>query len=70
MARDDLSQKQMPEMLNIAQQTILYSLRAIGKIQNSGKWALHELNDREMENGKIICEILLQRHKRIVAGNE
>ena len=71
-----LSQKQMAEMLNVAQQIISDRLRAMGKIQKSGKWVPNVLNDRQMENRKTICEILLQRHDtksvlhRIVTGNE
>ena len=71
-----LSQKQMAEMLNVAQQTISDRLRAMGKIQKSGKWVPNILTDRQMENRKTICDILIQRHDtksflhRIVTGNE
>lgn len=73
---DTLSQKQMAEMLNVAQQTISDRLKAMGKIQKCGKWVPHELNERQMENRKNTCEILLQRHERksvlhrIVTGDE
>ena len=73
---DTLSQKQMAAMLNVAQQTISDRLKAMGKIQKCGKWVPHELNERQMENRKNTCEILLQRHvrksvlHRIVTGDE
>ena len=73
---DTLSQKQMAEMLNGAQQTVFDRLKAMGKIQKSGKWVPHELNYRQMENRKTTCEILLHRHDRksvlhrIVTGDE
>ena len=73
---DTLSQKQMAAMLNVAQQTISDRLKAMGKIQKCGKWVPHELNERQMENRKTICQILLQRHERksilhrIVTGDE
>lgn len=73
---DTLSQKQMAVMLNVAQQTISDRLKAMGKIQKCGKWVPHELNERQMENRKNTCEILLQRHERksvlnrIVTGDE
>jgi len=57
---DTLSQKQMAEMLNGAQQTISDHLKAMGKIQKCGKWVPHELNERQMENRKNTCEISLQ----------
>lgn len=73
---DTLSQKQMAAMLNVAQQTISDRLKAMGKIHKCGKWVPHELNERQMENRKNTCEILLQRHERksvlhrIVTGDE
>ncbi|GBP36373.1 Mariner Mos1 transposase [Eumeta japonica] len=66
----------MADMLNVAQQTISDRLKAMGKIQKCGKWVPHELNERQMENRKNTCEILLQRHERksvlyrIVTGDE
>ena len=36
----------------------------MGKIQKYGKWVPHQLNDRQMENRKTICEMLLQRFER------
>ena len=46
----------MAAMLNVAQQTISDRLKAMGKIQIQ--------DDRQMENRKNTCEILLQRHER------
>jgi histone-lysine N-methyltransferase SETMAR len=60
---DILCQKQMTEMLNVAQQRISDHLKAMGNIQKCGKWVPHELNERQMENRKNTCEILLQRHE-------
>jgi len=31
----------------------------MGKIQKMGKWIPHELNERQQENRKTICEMLL-----------
>ena len=48
----------------------------MGKIQKCGKWVPHELNERQQENRKTTCEILLERHERkrffhrIVTGDE
>ena len=56
---DTLSQKQMAEMLNVTQNTISNRLKAMRKIQKSGKWVPHELTERQMENRKNTCEIHL-----------
>jgi len=69
-------QKQLAARLNVAQQTISDHLKAMGKILKEGKWVPHQLNERQMENRKVISQMLLQRHKRksflhrIVTGNE
>ena len=45
-------------------------------IRKCGKWVPHELTERQMENRKTICKILLARQKRnsvlhrIVSGDE
>ena len=73
---DTLSQREMAEMLNVDRATISRHLHAMGKIQKCGKWVPHELTERQMENRKITCEILLERHERkgflyrIVTGDE
>lgn len=71
-----LTQKQMAEMLNVQQQTISRRLKAMGKIQKCGKWVPHELTERQMENRKTTCEMLLAKYERksflhrIVTGDE
>jgi len=48
----------------------------MGKIQKVGKWMPHELNERQQENRKTTCEMLLAKYKRksflhrIVTGDE
>ncbi|GFV12463.1 mariner Mos1 transposase [Trichonephila clavipes] len=48
----------------------------MGKIIKVGRWVPHELTDRQEENHKIVCEMLLVRYKRnsylprIVTGDE
>ncbi|GFX62016.1 mariner Mos1 transposase [Trichonephila clavipes] len=48
----------------------------MGKILKVGRWGPHELTDRQQENRKIVCEMLLARYKcksylhRIVTGDE
>ena len=70
------TQQQLAEALNVSQETISRRLRAMGKINKIGKWVPHELNERQMENRKVTCEMLLQRHERksflyrIVTGDE
>ena len=70
------SQQQLAQTLNVTRGAIFQSLKAMGKIQKYGKWVPHQLNDRQMENRKTICEMLLQRFKRksflhrVVTGDE
>lgn len=70
------TQKQLAEKLNVSQAAISDRLKAMGKIQKMGKWVPHELNERQLENRKIVSELLLQRHERksflhrIVTGDE
>ncbi|GFU04251.1 mariner Mos1 transposase [Trichonephila clavipes] len=46
------------------------------KIIKVGRWVPHELTDRQQENRKIVCEMLLARYQRksylhrIVTGDE
>ena len=62
--------------LNVTRGAICQRLKAMEKIQQYGKWVPHQLNDRQMENRKTICEMLLQRFERksflhrIVTGEE
>nr|CCC86608.1 transposase [Tapinoma nigerrimum] len=70
------TQKQLAEKLNVSRVAICERLQAMGKIQKMGRWVPHELNDRQMENRKIVSEMLLQRYERksflhrIVTGDE
>ena len=58
------TQQQLAKALNVSQETISRRLRAMGKINKLGKWVPHDLNERQMENRKVTCEMLLQRHER------
>jgi [histone H3]-lysine36 N-dimethyltransferase SETMAR len=70
------TQQQLADRLNVAQETISRRLKAMGKIQKMGKWVPHELNERQQENRRTTCEMLLARYKRksflhrIVTGDE
>lgn len=70
------TQQQLEKALNVSQETISRRLRAMGKIHKLGKWVPYDLNERQMENRKVTCEMLLQRHERksflhrIVTGDE
>nr|KAF6378977.1 hypothetical protein mMyoMyo1_009847 [Myotis myotis] len=70
------TKKQLAERLNIVHQTISNCLQAMGKILKERKWVPHQLNERQMENRKVISKMLLQWHKRksflhgIVTGDE
>ncbi|EFN76928.1 Histone-lysine N-methyltransferase SETMAR, partial [Harpegnathos saltator] len=73
---DTQTQDQLAEALNMTRQGISKRLHAMGKIQEEGKWVLHELTERQMENRRATSEILLLRHERksflhrIVTGDE
>ena len=58
------SQQQLAQTLNLNRGAICQRLKAMGKIQKYGKWLPYQLNDRQMENRKTICEMLLQRFER------
>ncbi|GFV22986.1 mariner Mos1 transposase [Trichonephila clavipes] len=58
------TQQQLAKALNVSQETISRRLRATGKINKLGKWVPHDLNERQMENRKVTCELLLQSHER------
>lgn len=70
------TQQQLAEGLGVTQAIVSMRLKAMGKIQKEGRWVPHELNERQQENRKIKCEMLLQRHERksflhrIVTGDE
>ena len=66
----------MAEQLNVTQQAISDRLRAMGKIQKSGKWVPHDLTEAQRERRKVTSEMLLARHDRksflhrIITGDE
>lgn len=70
------TQEMLAEQLNVSRVAISKRLKAMQKIQKVGKWVPHELNERQMENRKVTCEMLLRRHERksflhrIVTGDE
>lgn len=70
------TQQQLAEQLNVTQQTVSLRLKAMGKILKVGRWVPHELSDRQQENRKTTCELLLARQNRkgflhrIITGDE
>ncbi|GFV12678.1 mariner Mos1 transposase [Trichonephila clavipes] len=58
------AQEHLAEQLNVDQSTVSRCLKAMGKIIKVGRWVPHELTDRQQENRKIVCEMLLTRYKR------
>ncbi|GFW28494.1 mariner Mos1 transposase [Trichonephila clavipes] len=73
---DGQTQEHLVEQLNVDQSTVSRRLKAMGKIIKVDRWVSHELTDRQQENRKIMCEMLLARYKhksylhRIVTGDE
>lgn len=73
---DGQTQEQLAEQLNVTQACISQRLKAAGYIQKVGRWVPHELTERQQENRKTTCEMLLARQKRksflhrIVTGDE
>ncbi|GFV00618.1 mariner Mos1 transposase [Trichonephila clavipes] len=73
---DGQTQEHLAEQLNVDQSTVCRRLKAMGKIIKVGIWVPNELMDRQQENRKIVCEMLLARYKRksylhrIVTGDE
>jgi [histone H3]-lysine36 N-dimethyltransferase SETMAR len=73
---DGQTQQQLAEQLNVTHQCISQRLKAMGMIQKVGRWVPHELTERQQENRKTTCEMLLARYKRksflhrIVTGDE
>ena len=43
------SQKMLAEQLGVSEAAISMRLHAMGKVQKTGKWVPHELNDRQMK---------------------
>ena len=71
---DAQTQQQLADQLNVTREAVSIRLKSMGKIQKMGKWV--ELNERQQENRKTICEMLLATYKRksflhrIVTGDE
>ncbi|GFV93553.1 mariner Mos1 transposase [Trichonephila clavipes] len=61
---DGKTQEHLAEQLNADQSTVSRRLKAMGRIIKVGRWGPHELTDRQQENRKIVCEMLLARYKR------
>lgn len=70
------TQEELAKTLGVAQQTISDRLKAMGMIRKVGHWVPYELKPRDVERRFLMCEQLLQRHKRksflhrIVTGDE
>ena len=58
---DDAQTQQLADQLNVTREAVSIRLKSMGKIQ---KMVPHELNERQQENRKITCEMLLARYKR------
>ena len=61
---DAQTQQQLAYRLNVTREAVSIRLKAMGKIEKVGKWVPHEPNDRQQENRKTTCEMLLARYKR------
>nr|KAF6341432.1 hypothetical protein mMyoMyo1_011863 [Myotis myotis] len=59
------TENQLAERLNVAQQTISDCLQAMGKILKEGKWVSHQLNERQMEDPRVISKMLLHWHESL-----
>jgi len=73
---DDAQTQETTRESIVTQEAISIRLKSMGKIQKIRKWVPHELNERQQENRKTTCEMLLARYKRksflhrIVTGDE
>ncbi|GFX85669.1 mariner Mos1 transposase [Trichonephila clavipes] len=73
---DGRTHEHLSEQLNVDQSTVSRRLKAMGKIIKVSRWVPHELTDRQQENQKIACKMLLAHYKRksyllrIVTGDE
>ena len=56
---DAQTQQQFADQLNVIREAVSIRLKSMGKIQKMGKWVPHELNERQQENRKTTCEMLL-----------
>lgn len=57
-------QQQLSIALIVSEEAISRHLRAIDKIHKLGKCVPHDLNEWQIENRKVTCNMLLQRHER------
>ena len=70
---DAQTQQQLADQLSVTREAVPIRLKAMGKV---GKWVPYEPNERQQENRKTTCEMLLVRYKRksflyrIVTGDE
>uniref|UniRef100_A0A6M2DL09 Putative transposase n=1 Tax=Xenopsylla cheopis TaxID=163159 RepID=A0A6M2DL09_XENCH len=73
---DSQTQEMMAEQLNVTQKTISLRLKSMGLTLKVGRWVPHTLTERQQENRKITCEMLLKRFKkksflhRIITGSK
>ena len=63
------TQKQLAEQLGVNQRAVFNRLRAMGKIQKSGRWVPRELNDKQMENVTFCSQGTKRNRIRIVSYN-
>jgi len=61
---DAQTQQQLADQLNVTREDVSIRLKSMEKLQKMGKWVPHELNERQQENRKTTCEMLLARYKR------
>lgn len=61
---DAQTQQQLADQLNVTREAVSIRLKAMGKIRKVGKWVPHALTERQQENRKTTCKILLARYKR------
>ena len=60
---DAQTQQQLTDQLNVTREAISIRLKSMGKIQKMEKW-VPQLNEKQQENRKTTCEMLLTRYKR------
>jgi len=73
---DSQTQSELAEQLGVDQASISRRLRDMGKIHKLSRWVPYELSERQQENRRTTCEMLLARFQRksflhrIVTGDE
>ena len=58
---DAQTQRQLADQLNVTREAVSMRSKTMGKIQKVGKWVPHEPNERQQENRKTTCEMLLAK---------